>query len=124
VTQQFTIELKNLRFFALHGMYHEEQKTGTEFAVNITLVCKPANEKIISISETINYVAVYSIVQEIFREQKKLLELCAQEIADVLEASFPIVERLVISIHKLHPPITGFTGEVGVVYNRTKRDQN
>jgi dihydroneopterin aldolase len=32
-----TIELKQLRFLAYHGLYAEERKTGNEFEINLSV---------------------------------------------------------------------------------------
>jgi dihydroneopterin aldolase len=47
-----------------------------------------------------------------------VLETCAMQIADRLQKQFPQIEKLTISIRKLSPPITNFTGSVGVVYSK------
>ena len=37
-----TIELKGLRFFAYHGLYAEEQKTGNEFEIDLFVTHQPS----------------------------------------------------------------------------------
>ena len=115
----FTIELKNLRFFAEHGMYEEERKVGNDFEVDITLQCRAPKKTITSIDQTINYVEVYRIVQEEFAQRKYLLETCAMLIADRVKEQFPETATLTISIRKLNPPITNFSGSVGITYSRS-----
>lgn len=115
----FTIELKNLRFFAEHGMYPEEVKVGNEFEVDVVIACRSPKKKITSIEQTVNYVEVYRILQEEFSQRKFLLETLAMEIADKIEVQFPDIEKISISIRKLNPPITNFSGSVAVVYSKT-----
>ena len=115
----FTIELKNLRFFAEHGMYQEELKVGNQFEVDMTIECKSPKKMITSIDQTINYVEVYRIVQEEFSIRKYLLETCAMQIAEKLQVQFPEIEHLTISIRKLNPPITNFSGSVGITYSKS-----
>ena len=114
-----TIELKNLRFFAEHGMYPEEMKVGNEFEVDISIGCKSPKKTITSIEQTINYVEVYRIVQEEFAVRKFLLETCTMLIAERIYQQFPEVEDLAISIRKLNPPITNFSGHVGITYRKS-----
>lgn len=114
----FTIELKKLRFFAEHGMYQEELKVGNEFEVDISIGCKSPKKTITSIEQTINYVEVYRIIQEEFAERKFLLETCAMQIAEKLQEQFLLIEQLTISIRKLNPPITNFSGSVAITYNK------
>lgn len=114
----FTIELKNLRFFAEHGMYQEELKVGNQFEVDLIIGCKSPKKMITSIDQTINYVEVYRIVQEEFNMRRYLLETCAMQIAEKLQLHFPEIEQLTISIRKLNPPITNFAGSVGITYSK------
>lgn len=114
----FTIELKSLRFFAEHGMYQEEMKVGNEFEVDLSIVCKSPKKKITSIEQTINYVEVYRILQEEFAVRKNLLETLAMEIAEKLQAQFQEIEQVSISIRKLNPPITNFSGSVAITYSK------
>src|SRR5689334_10587431 len=109
---RFIIELRSIRFFAEHGMYEEEKRVGNEFEVDIIIETKSPKKNITSIDQTINYVEVYRIVQEEFAHRKLLLESCAMEIADKIEAQFPEIEDILVCIRKLNPPITNFSGSV------------
>ncbi len=100
-------------------MYQEEMRVGNEFEVDLSIGCKSPKKMITSLEQTINYVEVYRIVQEVFSERKLLLETCAMEIAEKLQANFPEIEQLTICIRKLNPPITNFSGSVGITYSRS-----
>ena len=115
----FTIDLKNLRFFGEHGMYQEEMKVGNEFELDISLACRSPKKTISSINQTINYVEVYRIVQEEFGQRRLLLETLAMQIADRIYQQFPEIQQLSITIRKMNPPITNFSGSVGISYNKT-----
>ena len=119
MSASFTIQLNHLRFFAEHGMYEQERSVGNEFEVNISLEIKAPKEKIKSIEDTINYAEVYRITKELFAKRKSLLETLAMEIAEELKEQFPAIKNLSIQISKLHPPITSFTGSVGVCYQKS-----
>ncbi len=114
----FTIELRGLRFFAGHGLYPEEALVGNEFEVDVSVVHQAPEKTVSSIDQTVNYVEAFRIVQEEFSQRKELLETCAMQIADRLQEKFPRIEKLTISIRKLNPPISGFTGSVGVSYSK------
>ncbi|HEU4472507.1 MAG TPA: dihydroneopterin aldolase [Flavisolibacter sp.] len=118
---QFTIELRSLRFFAGHGMYKEEMKVGNDFEVDVSITCPSPEEAIQSIDQTVDYVTVYHIISKVFSTRKLLLETCTMEIAAGLEEQFPFIKALTIVIRKLNPPITGFSGSVGVSYSKTFR---
>lgn len=113
-----TIELRGLRFHAFHGLYEEEKKTGNEFGVELRADYIPPEGIITSLEDTVNYVALFEILQAAMKEPRALLETLAMEIAETIHARFPQVIKLEISIHKLHPPLARFTGSVGVTYQK------
>lgn len=111
-----TIQLNQLRFFAKHGLYAEELKTGNEFEINLTVDHVPVEGIITDLSATVNYVKLYELVKGRMQQPTALLETVAMEITDAIFAAFPSVTKTELSITKLHPPIVGFTGNVGVKY--------
>jgi dihydroneopterin aldolase len=111
-----TVELKSLRFFSGHGLYEEEEKAGNEFEVDVWVTFAPQEQPITKLAHTVNYVAVYQIVKGVMEQRQQLLETCAMDICSQLKDAFPQVLEASISIKKLTPPITGFTGSVGVRY--------
>ncbi len=113
-----TIELKGLRFFAEHGMYAEERKVGNQFEIDLAVGYKAPKHVITSMEETVNYVEIYRLVEEVFSKHKFLLETCAMEICDVIHESFTEIKSISISIKKINPPITNFTGSVGISYTK------
>jgi dihydroneopterin aldolase len=113
-----TIELKGLRFFAEHGMYVEERKVGNQFEIDLCISYKAPKRVIVSIEQTVNYVEVYRLVEEVFSAHKYLLETCAMEICEVLKKNFNEIKHVSISIKKMNAPITNFTGSVGITYQR------
>lgn len=100
-------------------MYEEEKRVGNEFEVDVTIGCKSPEKIITSIDQTINYAEVYRILKQEFAQRKLLLETVAMQVADQLQQQFPEIENVRISIRKLNPPITNFSGSVGVVYSKS-----
>ena len=113
-----TVELTDVRFFAFHGLYPEERKTGNEFEVNLAVSYQPAAIPVESIGDTINYVKLYELVKAIMAVPASLLETLAIQITEQVRESFPAVKSIAISITKLHPPVTGFIGSVTVHYRQ------
>lgn len=113
-----TVELRGLRFFGEHGMYAEEKKVGNEFEVDVLISYEAPEEPIQKIEDTVNYVEVYRIVAAELNDRKQLLETCAMRICDDLLPVYPRIKKAFISIRKTTPPITNFTGSVGVSYTR------
>jgi dihydroneopterin aldolase len=113
-----TVELKGLRFFAEHGMYAEEKKVGNEFEVGVSVIYKAPKRAITSIEDTVNYMEIYRIIEDEFKERKLLLETCAMLICEKVQQIFPGIKNISISIKKINPPITNFTGSVGVTFSK------
>jgi len=113
-----TVELNRLRFFAFHGVYAEELKTGNEFEVNAKVHFSTSKEIITHLHDTVNYVKVYNIIRALMEHHEPLLETVAMKIADEIHREFPPVNSVEIQIVKLHPPIVNFTGRVAVTYHK------
>jgi 7,8-dihydroneopterin aldolase/epimerase/oxygenase len=114
----FTISLDKLLFHARHGIYKEEVLVGNEFEVNLSIELPAPETGSVTMSDTVNYVEVYTIISKIFASGKPLLESIAMEIANQLKVHFPAILSIQARVVKLHPPITGFQGSVSVTYNR------
>ena len=99
-------------------MYQEELLVGNEFEVNVLMEIKAPKKTITSIEQTINYVEVFRITQEIFLKRRQLLEALAMEIADALHDNFNQIEKISITIKKMTPPIINFTGSVAITYHK------
>jgi len=113
-----TINLQNLIFFGRHGIYEEEKSLGNEFELNLA-ISFVSNERIIGdINHTINYEAVYELVKQEMGKPTLLLESLVTRITENLYSFFPGIKKITISIFKLHPPIEGFSGKVGVSYEK------
>jgi 7,8-dihydroneopterin aldolase/epimerase/oxygenase len=113
-----TIELRDLHFHAFHGLYPEERKAGNDFRVWLQVDYQPPEEVIKAIEGTINYSVLFDIVQKAMHTPVDLLETLVMDIADTIHVRFPQVRKISVSIHKLHPPIARFTGEVGVKFEK------
>lgn len=111
-----SIHLHQLVFHAFHGLYEEEKILGNEFMVDLTVQHHPANIPIHAINDTINYVALYELVKKRMEVPVLLLETLATSIAQDILLQFVLAETVNISITKLHPPISEFSGQVGVSF--------
>src|SRR5882724_4425375 len=113
-----TVELSHLRFFAFHGVYAEELKTGNEFEINAKVSFETDKEIITRLRDTVNYVRLYNIIHEVMQHPEPLLETVAMKIAAEIHKELPPVIAVEIQIIKLHAPIVNFTGQVGVTYHK------
>ena len=113
-----TIELNGLRFFAFHGAYEEELKTGNEFEINAKISFETGKEVINKLKETINYASLHAIIKEVMAHREHLLETIAMKTATQIHDEFPAVNFIEVQVVKLHPPIVNFTGSVAVTYRK------
>lgn len=112
-----TIHLNNLLFFSHHGIHDEETIVGTDFEMNVS-VSFTESEKILSLSQTVNYISVYDIIKEQMKTPSRLLETVAMQMAENIYKIDNRIKIINITISKLNPPINNFTGNVGVTYTK------
>lgn len=109
------ILLEGLEFYAHHGWYSEEQSLGNRFQVDLK-ICATADLAHSSdeLSHTVDYVAVYKLVQRVMEIKFKLLETLGQRIISEIRAKFPQVTQVEVTISKFNPPISGLCKRVAV----------
>ena len=113
-----TIHLHNLRFFAFHGLYEEEKLDGNNFELDVDIDVD-ANEKIILLKQTVDYVMLHDIIDKRMQQATPLLETLAQDLAEIIHHADNRIKNISISIKKLSPPIKNCTGTVGVSFKKT-----
>ena len=100
------IILKNIHFFAYHGVLPQEAVVGNDFIVNLTLEVDiaPAMQTD-NVADTVNYAEVYEVVKGEMLQRSLLLEHVAGRIAHRLLDDFPQIKSLDILLEKLNPPM-------------------
>ena len=101
-----TVALNDVKCFALHGFYREEQLTGTEFLVSVEVTFTHTGDTE-DLQKTVNYEVLNTIILEEMRNTKKMLESVVKLILDRTISSFPFVLTAVAGIKKMHPPMPG-----------------
>ena len=109
------VRLKNLKFFAFHGVFPEEKKAGNFYVVDLS-VHLPDSNMISDLQDTINYETLFEIVKNEMNKPRDLMETLAAEIATVIYHQEKKLKRVEISITKQQPPITGYSGSAGITY--------
>jgi len=113
-----TIILKQLRFFAHHGLYEEERKVSNEFMVDLEVGFESPVPVINKMNETINYIKLYELVKRYMLNTSDLIESLAMKITDDIHHLYPQVKKISISITKKYPPVINFSGNVAVSYEK------
>lgn len=104
-----TIALRDVKFYAFHGFYPEEQRTGNHFSVDVEVTFTPfgASEEI---ANTVNYEVINSVVAKHMEQAQKLLETVVKNILDELISIYPYLLSVTVGIKKMHPPMPGEIG--------------
>ena len=116
--QMVAVHLKDLKFHAHHGLYAGEDQTGGPFEVNLSVYYEPVG-KIISLDQTINYVALFEIVKQRMMQKSSLIETVAEDICDTIKTRFPVITEIKLDIDKCSPPIENFEGKTGITLHKT-----
>lgn len=100
------ITLRNMHFYAYHGVMPQEQVVGGEYAVSLR-VDVPLSKAVASdcIDDTLNYAALYDVVKQEMATPSKLIEHVAGRIGQAVLTAFPDVAKLGVTVTKLNPPM-------------------
>ena len=111
------IELLDMRFYAHHGCFEEEQQIGTHFSVDVRIEAPCALTAAHSdrLEDTLNYQSVYNAVKQEMERPSHLLEHVAGRILRRIKADFPQTQTVRVSVSKLNPPLGGQVGASRVV---------
>ena len=113
-----TVQLHQLLFHAYHGVHEEEEVLGNEYMVDCSVEFYENVDVIRHINETVNYAHIYGIIKKRMGIPTQLLETIAMEIGNEIFTKFNYLKVIDISIRKLHPPIEGIRGSVGISWHR------
>lgn len=115
------IKLKNIRVYAYHGCLVEESHIGSDYIVNLEVKANLSKaSKSDTLSDTVDYVHLQSIVLKEMAIRSKLLEHVAERIIVSIMKEVKIVEEVKVSVSKKNPPIGGDVSEVRVTMKRKR----
>ncbi|HJP15980.1 MAG TPA: dihydroneopterin aldolase [Acidimicrobiales bacterium] len=115
------IEIRGLRLMALCGLLPEERNRRQPLSFDLDIqadLMAAANSD--NINDTVHYGMVCEIVASIIEEEQfDLLEKCAERIAEsILE--FDLVDKVMVCVQKLRPPVPQDVTTCGVRIYRTR----
>lgn len=108
------VALSDVRFFAYHGYYPEEQVLGNEFIVNVQVAFEKHSEGDDELANTVNYQLLYQIAKTEMQYPRKLLETVIEAILSRIRTDFPFLDEIEISICKNYPPFGGDRAKAAV----------
>ena len=101
------IRIENLRIFAHHGVYQEENEKGQNFYINAVLETDTMSAGILDdLSLSTNYGEVCRFLDAYVKGHTyKLIETVAERTAEALLLTFPLVRRVTLEVRKPEAPI-------------------
>ena len=111
--------IDDIHCYAYHGCLKEEERIGCSFTVSLELELDltQASESD-KLKDTADYVLIHRIVREEMAIPSKLIEHVAGRILKRLRKEMPFVNRFVVKVKKLNPPVNGQLGAATVeLYN-------
>lgn len=116
------IRIAGIHGFGYHGVFEQEQKTGQDFYVDVTLqldLSKPSQSD--ALADTIDYGAVCDlVVAEISGPPLSLIEKLASQIADLLLTKFPLLKAVIVTVHKPQAPVNVEILDIAVTIERAR----
>lgn len=101
------IKIANLKVFAHHGVFPEETRDGQDFYVNAKLFldCRKAG-KTDNLSDSLNYGEVSHFITDFLQDHTyKLIESVAEQLAEAMLLSMPVLKGVEIELCKPDAPI-------------------
>ena len=108
--------LKNVRFYAFHGVMAQERQVGGEFLLSLK-VGYPLDKAMESddVTDTLNYATLFDLVKQEMDIPSQLLEHVAGRIAKAIVTVFPEVTSIDLELTKQNPPMDADCEGAGVV---------
>ncbi len=114
------LRLKNMRFFAYHGLFPEENTLGQFYEIDLDIYYDlSVAGQTDFVEKTINYPDVYRLVETIVTQERfKLVEALAEHIAQRIGQHFAPI-TIQIRVRKPNPPIAAHFDGIEVELNRS-----
>ena len=113
-----TIHLHDLKFYAHHGIYEEESRSGSNYEVNLDVKFEEPKKGFEDISDTVNYEDLFAIVKKKMAVRANLIENVCESIIRNVQHQYKTVKEVSVTIYKLEAPIENLQGKVGVTMRK------
>ena len=109
------IDVVDQREYAYHGCMDEEASLGSDYLINCSVWADLMPSALSdALADTVDYVALRTIVSEEMAIRSALLETVVQRICQRILTDLPQVQRCSVKCCKLNPPIDGDVAAVCV----------
>jgi len=113
------IRLKNVKLYSNHGCLDQEELIGSDYVLQLEVsVDLNKSSKSDNLNDTVDYVALNSIIKEEGLKRSKLLEAVAKRIIDRIFNEHSSVKKAKVEISKINPPIGGDVEAVSIILKR------
>ena len=100
------IYLRDVRFYAHHGVLPQEGRVGGWYTVSLRVGCDLSRAaETDDVTDTVSYADLYELLKREMAVPSKLLEHVAGRIIKAIGQEFPQVKDIDLSITKDNPPI-------------------
>jgi dihydroneopterin aldolase len=103
--EEIVVVLEGLEFYAYHGLYEEETRTGNRFIVDLKVTYPKKAHLEDTIDGLVDYVQLFQIVKLEMEVPRKMLEVVAQNIVNSIFSLYPNIISAEASISKMNPPL-------------------
>jgi len=119
------IKLKNIKIYSNHGCLDEERLIGSDYVLQLDVKTDLNKScRTDDIKDTVDYVALNSIIKEETLKRSKLLENVAHRIIDRIFNEHRSVTKAKVEISKINPPIEGNVEAVSIIIKRKENLKN
>ena len=101
------VAIKGAEFYAYHGYYEDERKTGNSFIIDAEVVLKTFDSSDDNIYDTVNYESLYNICKEEMNVTQKLLETVVFNIITRFQNEFQNITSAKVKLQKIGPQLGG-----------------
>ena len=116
-----TITLKNIRTYSYHGCLIEEGKIGSDYSVDLEIKTDLKKSCLSDdLKDTVDYVVLNKIVVEEMAIRAHLLEHVGQRIITRIFKEIPTINRIILAVSKLNPPIGGDVEAVTITLDESQ----
>lgn len=102
-----TVSIENAEFFAYHGYYEQERRSGNTFIIDCEVELKSFDSVDDNIADTVNYEDLYAICHKQMQNTQKLLETVVFNIIADIKSQFGNVNGGKVKLSKIGPQLGG-----------------
>lgn len=115
------IIIEGMEFYAYHGHFEEEQIVGGKFIVDIIIDTDTEKAaKSDSLEDALDYQAIYKDIKVEMETTSYLLENITNRIMDRLFKNYNSIQRVILTVSKLNPPVGGKVNKVSIRLEKEK----